>query len=130
MQKFCRWECDVWGLVLNSPWQWGGCGWGYKWNKTRVAYCVFKVWLQQYLLSHVLFCNVSLTLSTLRWEPKQTLVGSWKHYVKWKKPDTKCYWKTIQYWCFSFWLTSLCIIGSSFIHLIRTDSNVFFLMAE
>ena len=31
---------------------------------------------------------------------------------------------------FSFWLTSLRIIGSSFIHLIRTDSNVFFLMAE
>ena len=30
----------------------------------------------------------------------------------------------------SFWLTSLCIIGSSFMHLIRTDSNVFFLMAE
>ena len=28
------------------------------------------------------------------------------------------------------WLTSLCILGSSFIHLIRTDSNVFFLMAE
>ena len=36
----------------------------------------------------------------------------------------------ILYWCFSFWLTSLCIIGSSFSHLIRTDSNVFFLMAE
>jgi len=36
----------------------------------------------------------------------------------------------ILYWCFSFWLTSLCKIGSSFIHLIRTDSNVFFLMAE
>ena len=36
----------------------------------------------------------------------------------------------ILYWCFSFWLTSLCIIGSSFIHLIRTDSNAFFLMAE
>ena len=31
---------------------------------------------------------------------------------------------------FFFWLTSLCMIGSSFIHLIRTDSNVFFLMAE
>ena len=31
---------------------------------------------------------------------------------------------------FSFWLTSLCIIGSSFIHLIRTHSNVFFLIAE
>ena len=26
----------------------------------------------------------------------------------------------ILYWCFSFWLTSLCIIGSSFIHLIHT----------
>ena len=25
------------------------------------------------------------------------------------------------YWCFSFWLSSLCIIGSSFIHLIRID---------
>ena len=37
---------------------------------------------------------------------------------------------SILYWCFSFWLTSLCIIGSSFIHLIRTDSNAFFLMAE
>ena len=32
----------------------------------------------------------------------------------------------ILYWCFSFWLTSLCIIGSSFIHLIRTDSNACF----
>ena len=30
-------------------------------------------------------------------------------------------------WCVSFGLTSLFIIGSSFIHLIRTDSNVFFL---
>ena len=37
---------------------------------------------------------------------------------------------SILYWCVSFWLTSLCIIGSSFIHLIRTDLNVFFLMAE
>ena len=36
----------------------------------------------------------------------------------------------ILYWCFSFCLTSLCIMGSSFIHLIRTDSNAFFLMAE
>ena len=36
----------------------------------------------------------------------------------------------ILYWCFSFWLSSRCIIGSSFIHLIRTDSNVFFLMTE
>ena len=31
---------------------------------------------------------------------------------------------SILYWCFSFWLTSLCIIGSGFVHLIRTDSNV------
>ena len=37
---------------------------------------------------------------------------------------------SILYWCFSFWLNSLCIIGSSFIHLIRTDSNAFFLTAE
>ena len=37
---------------------------------------------------------------------------------------------SILYWCFSFWLTSLCIIGSTFIHLIRTDSNAFFLIAE
>ena len=37
---------------------------------------------------------------------------------------------SILYWCFSFWLTSFCIIGSSYIHLIRTDSNAFFLIAE
>ena len=36
----------------------------------------------------------------------------------------------IQYWCFSFWLTSLCMLGSSFIHLIRTDSNVFLSITE
>ena len=34
------------------------------------------------------------------------------------------------YWSLSFWLTSLYIMGSGFIHLIRTDSNEFFLMAE
>ena len=36
-------------------------------------------------------------------------------------------------YCISVFLsgfTSLCIMGSSFIHLIRTDSNEFFLMAE
>ena len=37
-----------------------------------------------------------------------------------------CYYTVLVF----FWLTSLCIISSSFIHLIRTDSNVFFLMAE
>ena len=36
----------------------------------------------------------------------------------------------ILYWSFSFWLTSLCIIGSNFIYLIRTDSNAFDLIAE
>ena len=36
----------------------------------------------------------------------------------------------ILYQCFPFWLTSLCIMCSSFIHLIRTDSNAFFLIAE
>ena len=30
---------------------------------------------------------------------------------------------TLLYWSLSFWLTSLCIMGSSFNHLIRTDSN-------
>ena len=37
------------------------------------------------------------------------------------------------YYCtgvFSSWLTSLCIIGSSFIHVFRTDSNAFLLIAE
>ena len=33
-------------------------------------------------------------------------------------------------WCFSFWLTSPCIIGSSFVHLVRIDSNMFFFIAE
>ena len=33
----------------------------------------------------------------------------------------------IRYLSFSFWLTSFCIIGSRFIHIIRTDSNAFLL---
>ena len=36
----------------------------------------------------------------------------------------------ILYWYFSLWLTSLHIIGSNNIHLIRIDSNMFFLIAE
>ena len=36
----------------------------------------------------------------------------------------------IQYLSFFFWLISLCIIGSRFIHLIRTDSNAFLFVAE
>ena len=35
----------------------------------------------------------------------------------------------IQYLSFSFWL-HFCIIGSRFIHLIRTDSNAFLFIAE
>ena len=37
---------------------------------------------------------------------------------------------SIWYLSFSFWLTSLCIIGSRFIHLIRNDWNVILFMAE
>ena len=37
---------------------------------------------------------------------------------------------SIWYLFFSFWLTSLCKIGSMFIHLIRTDSNAFLFMAQ
>ena len=36
----------------------------------------------------------------------------------------------IRYLSFSFWLTSLCIIGTRFINLIRTDSKAFLFIAE
>ena len=36
----------------------------------------------------------------------------------------------ILYLSFFFWLTSLCVIGSRFIHLIRTESNAFLFIAE
>ena len=38
----------------------------------------------------------------------------------------------VSIWClyFSFWLTSLFVIGSRFIHFTRTDSNAFLFMAE
>ena len=45
-------------------------------------------------------------------------------WLKWLSSSS-----SILYWYFSFWLTSLCIIGSIYIHLVRTDSNGFFLMA-
>ena len=60
-----------------------------------------------------LYTSVSLLLSHIE--------GHHYHLYKFH-----IYVASIRYWCFSFWLTSLCIIGSSFIHLIRTDSNVFF----
>ena len=37
---------------------------------------------------------------------------------------------SIQHLYFSFWLTSLCVIGSRFIHLIRTNSNAFLFVSE
>ena len=37
---------------------------------------------------------------------------------------------SIQYLAFSFWINSLCIIGSRFIHHIRTDSNAFLFIVE
>ena len=36
----------------------------------------------------------------------------------------------IRYLSFTFWLTSLCIVGSRFIHFIRTDSNVLPFMSK
>ena len=50
-------------------------------------------------------------------------VAQSRTWLKWLSSSSS----SILYWCFTFWLTSLCIIGSSFIHLIWTDSNVFFL---
>ena len=41
-----------------------------------------------------------------------------------------CICVSIWYLSFSFWLTSLCIICSSFVHLIRTDPDAFLSMAE
>ena len=48
------------------------------------------------------------------------------NYHMWNESPVQVWCISILYWCFSFWLTSLCIIGSSFIHFIRTDSNAFF----
>ena len=53
-----------------------------------------------------------------------------KSLLKVKEESEKAGLKLNIQWSLSFWLTSLCIMGSSFIHLIRTDSNEFFLMAE
>ena len=52
----------------------------------------------------------------------KTSLNSWKFTVH------VCV--NILHWCFSFRLTSLCIIGSSFNHLMRTDLNAFFLIVE
>ena len=74
--------------------------------------------------SHIILCCPLLLLSQI---PPSIRVFSNEStlHMRWPK-----YWSCILYWCFSSWLTSFCIIGFSFIHLIRTDSNVFFLMAE
>ena len=43
---------------------------------------------------------------------------------------SSCKCVNIQYLIVSFWLTSLCVTGSRFIHLTRTDSNTSLFMAE
>ena len=66
----------------------------------------------------VFFTSVSLLLSRI-----------WGHCYHLSKFHIYTY-VNILYWCFSFWLSSLCIIGTRFIHLIRTDSNVFHFIDE
>ena len=58
------------------------------------------------------------------WVAIYGVTQSWT-WLKWLSSSS-----SIRYLSFSFWLTSLCIICSRFIHLIRTDSNAFLFMAN
>ena len=71
-------------------------------------------------------------------EAKLTVANAGKN-VEQKKLFSHCWWKNrmVQLICKTGWqfskvnsFTSLYIMGSSFIHLIRTDSNEFFLIVE
>ena len=64
----------------------------------------------------------SLYLCLFRWLTYKVIITIFLNYIY--------IWVNILYWYFSFCLTLLCIIGSDFIYLIRTDSNAFFLKAE
>ena len=50
----------------------------------------------------------------------------------WKECICQCYFLicSTSIWCLFFWLISLCAVVSSFIHLIRTDSNLLLFVAE
>ena len=79
---------------------------------------------------HLSKFHIYICVSILYWDGGAWWAAVYGVEQSWTRLKRLSSSSSILYWCFSFWLTSLCIIGSSFIHLIRTDSNVFFLMAE
>ena len=59
------------------------------------------------------------------WTAVYGVTQSWTR-LKWLSSSSS----SILYSWFSLWLTLLCMIGSSFIYLIKTDSNAFFFITE
>ena len=88
--------------------------------ETSVSLFTLMNWRRKWQSTPV-FCLENLRDGGAWWSAVYGVTQS-RTWLKWLS--------SILCWCLSFWLTSLCIVGSSFIHLIRTDSNVFFLMAE
>ena len=106
----CQWFCSDFG----QPVYWssglcscvaGGCAWYVlPWNLLALVWCLVSV------------SSVSLLLSCIQ--------GYCYHLSKFHiYALVYC----IVYRCFSFWLTSLCIMGSSFIHLIRVADSCWYM---
>ena len=106
------WRAAIHGVAKSRTWlsEWTELNWTermlpcYSLNLFSFLHCVHK----PVLCLQFRCCPANRFISTIFWIP----------YI------------CVNIWYLFFWLTSLCIIGSSFTYLVRTDSNAFFFIAE
>ena len=85
------------------------------------------------MLFSQIISSLPLPQSPKDWRPFYTSVSLFLSHIQGYRYHLSKFHIYVLVYCivfvFFFWLTSLCIIGSSFIHLIRTDSKILELVA-
>ena len=72
---------------------------------------------------HLSKFHIYICVSILYWDGGAWWAAVYGVEQSWTRLKRLSSSSSILYWCFSFWRTSLCIIGSSFIHLIEKSER-------